>query len=97
MDKKFATLGPNNSTRNTYKSYYTEFMGELSNLGFTYKEITENQEFAVQSVDNDRQNFMGVSSDEELTNMIRFQHSYNAAARYINVINEMLEHIVTRL
>ena len=96
-DEKFATLGPNNSTRNTYKSYYTEFMGELSNLGFTYKEITENQEFAVQSVDNDRQNFMGVSSDEELTNMIRFQHSYNAAARYINVINEMLEHIVTRL
>lgn len=96
-NEKFTTLGPNNSTKNTFKGYYTEFIGELSNLGNTYKEISENQEFAVKSVDNDRQNVMGVSSDEELTNMIRFQHAYNASARYINVINEMLEHIVTRL
>lgn len=93
----FATLGPNNSTKNTYKSYYTAFMGEISNRGNTLMEITENQEFAVNSLDNDRQNIMGVSSDEELTNLIRFQHAYNASARYVNVIDEMLEHIVTRL
>ena len=30
-------------------------------------------------------------------NLIRFQHAYNAAARYINVVDEMLEHIVTRM
>ena len=29
--------------------------------------------------------------------MIKFQHAYNAAARYVNVVDEMLEHIVTRL
>jgi flagellar hook-associated protein 1 FlgK len=39
----------------------------------------------------------GVSSDEELTNLIRFQHAYNASSRYINVINEMLETIIERL
>lgn len=93
----FATLGPNNSTMNTYKNYYTAFIGEISNRGNTLMEITENQEFAVNSLDNDRQNIMGVSSDEELTNLIRFQHAYNASARYVNVIDEMLEHIVTRL
>lgn len=96
-NEKFATLGPNNSTKNTYTSYYNDFIGELANRGNTLYEITSNQEFAVNSVDMDRQNIMGVSSDEELANMIRFQHAYNASARYVNVISEMLEHIVTRL
>lgn len=96
-NQSFATLGPNNSTRNTFTTYYTEFIGELSNRGYTLKNITENQEFAVNSLDTDRQNIMGVSSDEELANMLRFQHAYNAASRYVNVISEMLEHIIMRL
>ncbi len=40
---------------------------------------------------------MGVSSSEELTNMIKFQNAYNAASRYINAINEMLGHIIEKL
>ena len=37
------------------------------------------------------------SSDEELSNMIKFQNAYNAASRYINVISEMLEHVINTL
>ena len=59
--------------------------------------IASNQEAMVQDIDNKRLSISGVSSDEELTNLIKFQHAYNAAARYINVVDEMLEHIVTRL
>ncbi|MDE7045037.1 MAG: hypothetical protein K2O97_08515 [Acetatifactor sp.] len=40
---------------------------------------------------------VGVSSDEELSNMIKFQNAYNASSRYINVISEMLEHIINTL
>jgi flagellar hook-associated protein 1 FlgK len=29
--------------------------------------------------------------------MIKFQNAYNAASRYINVIDEMLEHIIVSL
>jgi flagellar hook-associated protein 1 FlgK len=29
--------------------------------------------------------------------MIKFQNAYNAASRYMNVVSEMLEHIVTAL
>ena len=29
--------------------------------------------------------------------MIKFQNAYNAASRYINVVDEMLEHIVNTL
>ena len=39
----------------------------------------------------------GVSSDEELEFMIEFQNAFNASSRYINVISEMLEHIVSTL
>ena len=43
------------------------------------------------------QTVIGVSSDEELANMIKFQNAYNASSRYINVIDEMLEHILNTL
>ena len=44
-----------------------------------------------------REQVIGVSSDEELSNMIKFQNAYNASSRYINVISEMLEHIINTL
>ena len=44
-----------------------------------------------------REQDIGVSTDEELSNMIKFQNAYNASSRYINVISEMLEHILSTL
>ena len=44
-----------------------------------------------------REQVIGVSTDEELSNMIKFQNAYNASSRYINVISEMLEHIISTL
>ena len=40
---------------------------------------------------------MGVSTDEELSNMIRFQNAYNASSRFINVIDECMEHLINTL
>jgi flagellar hook-associated protein 1 FlgK len=40
---------------------------------------------------------MGVSSDEELTKMIKYQAAYNASSRFITVISEMTELICTGL
>ncbi|MBQ9119630.1 MAG: flagellar hook-associated protein FlgK [Lachnospiraceae bacterium] len=93
----FATLSPNTLTYDDFQDYYTAFIGEIANRGQTLGKIAEDQENMVASIDNQRLSEHAVSSDEELTNLIRFQHSYNAAARYINVVDEMLEHIVTRL
>ena len=49
------------------------------------------------SVENSRKQVTGVSSDEELTNLVKYQSAYNAASRYISVISEMTELIVTGL
>lgn len=93
----FATLSPNTLTSNNFAGYYTAFIAELANRGDQLNTISTNQESMVNSIDNQRQQVLGVSSDEELANLIKFQHAYNASARYITVIDSMLEHIVTSL
>jgi flagellar hook-associated protein 1 FlgK len=81
----------------TFKEYYNEFVYEIGNMGDLYSSISNNQATAVENLETSRQSIMGVSSEEELSNMIKYQSAYGAASRYINVIDEMLEHIVTNL
>ena len=50
-----------------------------------------------QSIDNQRQQVIGVSSDEELQSLIKYQNAYNASSRFMNVISEMMETIINRL
>jgi flagellar hook-associated protein 1 FlgK len=95
--KPFATLSPNTLTANNISDYYVSFMAEIANRGEQVNTISMNQASMVASIDNQRAEVTGVSSDEELTNLIKFQHSYNAAARYVNVVSEMLEHIIMNM
>ncbi len=90
-------LSPNTLTEYSYNGYYTAFVAEMANRGQQLYTISVNQGSMVNSIDNLRQQSLGVSTDEELTNLIKFQHSYNAASRYITVIDEMIEHIIERL
>ncbi|PLR78246.1 flagellar hook-associated protein FlgK [Bacillus sp. V3-13] len=76
------------------KSFYG---GLITSLGVTAREanvIKDNTETLMESVDYQRQSVSGVSLDEEMTNMIKFQHAYNASARNITVIDEMLDKII---
>ncbi|MBF0405997.1 MAG: flagellar hook-associated protein FlgK [Candidatus Riflebacteria bacterium] len=41
-----------------------------------------------------RSETMGVSLDEEMANLIKFQQSYNAAAKVISIVDEMLDKII---
>lgn len=96
-DKAFATLNPTEEGMMSFSTYYTGMTDSLSNLIYVYQGIAEGQEAMANSTDSKRQEIMGVSSDEELTNMIRFQNAYNASSRYINVVDEMLEHLISTL
>ena len=97
FEDPFATLGPDTLTQNNFMSYYTAFVSAFANTGQTLKAISENQATTATGIDSQRQDVMGVSSDEELTYLIKFQNAYNASSRYITVIDEMLEHVVTVL
>jgi len=93
----FATLNPNELSYNNFNNYYTALIGELGTRGEKYQTLSETQESMMASIDNERQEVMAVSTDEELTHLIKYQHAYNAAARYVNVVSEMLDHILSTL
>jgi len=81
----------------TPEDYYRAVIGELGVAGQEAYRMVENQELLVSQVENDRQSVSGVYLDEELINMIRFQHAYGAASRLITTIDEMLELIISRM
>ncbi len=53
-----------------------------------------NSESNTLSADERRQSVSAVSLDEEMTNMIQFQHAYNAAARIITMQDEIFDKII---
>ncbi|MBF4694507.1 flagellar hook-associated protein FlgK [Fusibacter ferrireducens] len=72
----------------------------VSNLGVDSaeaKRVSSNQAQLVNEFSVSRDSVMGVSLDEEMANMIKFQTAYNASARMINVFDEMLDLLVNRL
>ena len=52
------------------------------------------QDNIAQQVDNARDGASGVSVDEEMANMVQFQHTYAAAARMMTAIDEMLNRLI---
>lgn len=58
---------------------------------------TLNQGILLQDIENRRQSVSGVFQDEELANMVRFQHAYNASARMITTMDEMLDVLINRV
>jgi flagellar hook-associated protein 1 FlgK len=91
------TLNPNVKKKTTFVDYYTDLVSQVGNSGSVYRSIYENQENTVESIESAREQVVGVSSDEELSNMIKFQNAFNASSRYINVVDEMLEHLLNTL
>lgn len=91
------TLNPNVLKKTTFVDYYKDLVSQVANTGSAFRNIYENQQTTVEATYNAREQIIGVSSEEELSNMIRFQNAYNASSRYINVISELLEHIISTL
>ncbi len=90
-------LNPGDTTPCGYGGFYVKWIGEIGNTGNVYKSTAKSLEGTKEEVEFSRQGVIGVSSDEELTIMIKYQSAYNAASRYINVVNEMIEHLLTSI
>ncbi|SET23156.1 flagellar hook-associated protein FlgK [[Clostridium] polysaccharolyticum] len=91
------TLSPNQLTKYTFADYYTAFVGEVGTKGNMFESMAAEQQTVASNIDNQRSTVLGVSSEEELTNIIRFQYAYGASSKYINVINDMLETIINSM
>lgn len=87
-------ISPNDVVPCTFAGYYDKIISRLGTNGTVYKAASDTLVNTVSSIDNMRQQISGVSSDEELSNMVKYQSAYNAASRYITVISQMTELIV---
>lgn len=97
FDEEIYALNPNVTTKTNFAGLYNNIVSQVANSGSVFKSFYDNQQVTVDSTEAARQQIMGVSDDEELNNMIKFQNAYNASSRYINVVDEMLEHILNTL
>ncbi len=81
-------LNGSNSTMGDY------WGGIISSLGVETqraKEMTDNCGSILQQLEQQRQSLSGVSLDEEMSNLVMFQHAYNAAAKLIQTQSEMMD------
>lgn len=83
--------------KENFDGLYSTMIGALASHGEFDRMMAETQQQVVTEASNKRLQTTGVSSDEELTNMIKFQHAYNASSRYINVVNDMLDNLFNSL
>ena len=91
------TLNPNVETKSNLIDYYSNIVSQVANTGAVFKSVYNSELTTVNGIETARQQISGISDDEELENMIKFQNAYNAASRYITVVDEMIEHIISTM
>jgi flagellar hook-associated protein 1 FlgK len=78
----------------TFDEFFRAIVSQLGVQAQEAQRQATNQNILVQQVDSRRQSVSGVSMDEEMANMIKYQHSYNAAARMLTAFDEMLDKVI---
>ncbi len=81
----------------TFNDFYTAVISRIGTQGEETKDRIKNQEALLKNLTNLRESVSGVNLDEEMANMVAFQHGYNAAARVISVMDQMLNTIINRM
>lgn len=82
------------------KKVQADFRSLVSGLGAEAQSAgyaVSTQQQLMTSTENRRQSVAGVSLDEEMSNLVKFQHAYNAAARLVSTTDEMLDTIINRM
>ncbi|MEN6460747.1 MAG: flagellar hook-associated protein FlgK [Syntrophomonas sp.] len=77
--------------------YWRSAAADIGVVSQESQRMVSNQEELLNQLETKRQSTSGVSLDEEMTNMIKFQHAYNAAARFITTIDEELQTIISNM
>lgn len=81
----------------TTDDYFRAFVSDLGTRAEIANTNFDRSGNLVDNVEIRRQSVSGVSIDEELTEMLRFQHAYNAAARNMTTVDEMLDRIINNM
>ena len=78
----------------TFDDYYNSLVSDVGSMSQKTKVNFDHQSLMVTHLNNYRESVSGVSIDEEMVNLIKFQHGYNAAARLISIADELLDRVI---
>lgn len=97
---EIAALRNNNVMVGRLRSFDEYFSSTIANAGLKGEAASralETENLIMRDLETMRESISGVSIDEELSQMIKFQHGYSAASRYISEVTKMLDTIINRM
>lgn len=89
--------GGANLCNTSVRKFYTALIGEMGVKGQEAKSMKDSTGVLRAQVENSRMSVSAVSLDEEMSNLIKFQHAYNAAARSMTATDELLDKIINQM
>ena len=89
---QISQLRGNAAVDGAFKAFVAKVGGDLNES----QRMRGNAQILADSVENRRQSVQGVSMDEEMSNLVRFQRAYQASARAMSTMDEMLDVLINR-
>ncbi len=74
--------------------YYNSIIGSVGVEANEATSFAKNYDLLVQQIEFAKESVQGVSLDEEMINMVKFQHAYDAAARVITAMDQALDTVL---
>ena len=90
------TIG-GNTNGTTIDNYFKDTIDKLGVQSQEAKRIVKNQQSLLNSFTESRLSVSGVSLDEEMANLIQFQHAYQANAKIISTLDQLLDVVINGL
>jgi len=81
----------------TFGQYYSSLVSDIGSALQTANTSSLHQDDITASLAAYRESVSGVSLDEEMVNLIKYQNAFAAAAQLINVADEMMETVVNMI
>lgn len=84
-------------SKSTFNDFYTGSVSRVAARTETANVEKGKQGVVVGYLEKLRQSISGVNLDEELTQMITYQHGYNASAKIVSVMDQLLDTVINRM
>lgn len=94
IDSHPVRLSPESSS---FSSYLDQTIAQLGSSTRVADLEKEKEEALLSNLEAMRESISGVNVDEEMTSMLRFQHAYQASARFITQVDQLLDTIIHRM
>ena len=80
-----------NDGTQTVEGFHQQMLGEVGALSSEAQTMAENHRLFSAQIENRRQSVQGVSRNDEASQLVLFQRAYQAAARTVSIIDDLLE------